>query len=184
MKGKSIEATTASAAGEPCAPEISRRSFLAVTAGAALARVVAGPKVAFASPQSDIDALDGMGQAELVRTKQVSALELVDACVARIERVNPSINAVVTMFFDVARAAAKRPLPPSPLSGVPYLIKDLVGFKGQRETDGSRMFADLISDDTSPERLPPSPQACCLSLTRRMPADRSACPHRAAASLD
>jgi len=150
MKSRSYETVIAPLAGVADAPELSRRSFLAVTAGAAFATAAAWPRVSLGLSPGDLDSLDALAQAELVRTKQVSALELVDACIARIERINPQINAVVTTFFDVARAAAKRPLPASPLSGVPYLIKDLVGFKGQRETDGSRMFANLISTDTSP----------------------------------
>jgi amidase len=131
-------------------PQLSRRSFLATAGGAALAAAAARPPRAFAAPPDDMALLDAMGQAELVRTRQVSALELLDACVARVQRLNPKINAVVTEFLDRARAVAKGPLPASPLSGVPYLIKDLVGVKGERMTAGSRLFAGYIAEDTSP----------------------------------
>src|SRR3546814_10959562 len=50
----------------------------------------------------------------------------------------------------MARAAAKGKLPDSPLSGVPYLIKDLDDVKGMRQTSGSRLFAKHMSDKTAP----------------------------------
>jgi amidase len=129
--------------------ELSRRSFVAAAAGAVLVAALRGiPKASAATP--DIDSLDAMGQAQLVRSGQVSALELLEACIARVERVNPRLNAITAQFLDRARAVAKGPLPSSPLAGVPYLIKDLVGFKGERMTAGSRLFADYISPDTSP----------------------------------
>ena len=51
----------------------------------------------------DLTSLDALTQAELVRTKQVKPIELVDAAIERIERLNPAINAVVTEMFDSAR---------------------------------------------------------------------------------
>jgi amidase len=73
----------------------------------------------------DLAALDAIAQAELVRRKEVTAVELVEAAIARIERVNPAINAVVIPMFEAARVAAGRPLPDGPLAGVPFLLKDL-----------------------------------------------------------
>ena len=69
--------------------------------------------------------LDAIAQAELVRRREVSALELVDAAIARIESIDPYLNAVVTPLFDAAREVASQPLPAGPLSGVPFLLKDL-----------------------------------------------------------
>jgi amidase len=51
--------------------------------------------------------LDATEQAELVRRKEVSPLELVDAAIIRIEKVNPQLNAVITPLFDKARAQAQ-----------------------------------------------------------------------------
>ena len=51
--------------------------------------------------------LDATEQAELVRCKEVSPLELVDAAITRIEKVNPQLNAVITPLFDKARAQAQ-----------------------------------------------------------------------------
>src|SRR5579872_3376072 len=132
------------------APEWSRRSFLGTAGGAALAAAVGLRRVTFASASSELDTLDAVGQAELVRTRQASPLELLDACVARLERVNPQINAVVSEFLDRARKTDKGSLPKSPLSGVPYLIKDLVGVKAEKMTAGSRLLSEYKSPDTSP----------------------------------
>jgi amidase len=75
--------------------------------------------------------LDAMAQAELVRTKQVSPRELVDAAIAGIERVNPRLNAVITPMFDKARALANSGhLGDGPFRGVPFLLKDLVCASG------------------------------------------------------
>jgi amidase len=71
--------------------------------------------------------LDATGQADLVRRKEASARELVDAAIARIERINPKINAVIIPLFEKARALADSPdLPAGPFRGVPFLLKDLV----------------------------------------------------------
>lgn len=70
--------------------------------------------------------LDATAQAELVRQRQVSPLELVDAAIANIEALNPRLNAVITPLFDQARALAKSgAIPDGPFRGVPFLLKDL-----------------------------------------------------------
>ncbi len=73
--------------------------------------------------------LDATAQAELVRDRQVSASELVEHAITRIERVNPQLNAVITPLFDQARAYARSPeLPDGPFRGVPFLVKDLMAY--------------------------------------------------------
>jgi len=90
--------------------------------------------------------LDATAQAELVRTKQVKPLELVDAAIARIERLNPSVNAVVTPMYDEARELAAGPLPDGPFAGVPFLLKDLGAlYRGARYTAGSAFLKDWVS---------------------------------------
>ncbi|WP_439814157.1 amidase [Zavarzinia sp. CC-PAN008] len=93
---------------------------------------------------------DGLGQADLVRRGEVSASELVDAAIARIEAVDGQINAVVTRLFERARAQAKQPLGDGPFAGVPSLIKDLDDLAGSRNSFGSRMFHDNQSVGTEP----------------------------------
>ena len=98
---------------------------------------------------TDLAELDAIGQAELVRTGAASPLELVDAAIARIERLNPILNAVVAPLFDQARASAARPLPnpDSVLAGVPFLLKDLgATLAGTPQANGSRAFRGRISD--------------------------------------
>lgn len=93
---------------------------------------------------------DGLGLAELVRRRAVTPLELVEACIARIERHNPALNAVVHLAADEARATAKGKLPDSPFAGVPFLIKDLgQRVKGWPRTSGSVYAAvDADPDDS------------------------------------
>ena len=89
--------------------------------------------------------LDATAQADLVRRKQVKPIELVDAAIERIERLNPSINAVVTPMYDIAREAASGPLPEGPFTGVPFLLKDLSApYAGVRLTSGSTFSKDYV----------------------------------------
>jgi amidase len=69
--------------------------------------------------------LDATGQAELVRTKEISPAELVDAAIGRMEQLNPELNAVIHELFDRARGEAAGELPDGPFRGVPFLLKDL-----------------------------------------------------------
>jgi amidase len=73
-------------------------------------------------PLSDLDAT---ATAELVKRGDVTPVELVDAAIARIERSNAELGAVIWPMYDEAREVAKSP-PPGPFRGVPILIKDLV----------------------------------------------------------
>jgi amidase len=75
----------------------------------------------------DLAWIDAVGQAELVRSKECSPLDLVDAAIARIERLDPYLNAVIHRMYDKARTAAEsNDLPDGPFRGVPFLMKDAV----------------------------------------------------------
>jgi amidase len=94
--------------------------------------------------------LDAVGQAELVRRREASALELVDAAIARVEALNPRLNCLATPMFEEARKTARGELPPGLLSGVPYMVKDLgQSCAGVRQTDGSRALRDYVARDDS-----------------------------------
>lgn len=94
---------------------------------------------------------DALGLAELVQKSEVSALELVDAAIERIERHNGALNAVVYKAYDQARQVAKSDLPAGPFRGVPFLIKDLgAQVQGWPRTSGSN-FAQVASDDEDSE---------------------------------
>jgi amidase len=71
--------------------------------------------------------LDATAQAALVRRGDVTPIELVDAAIARIERLNPRLNAVIHEHFERARGEARGTLPDGPFRGVPFLLKDLAG---------------------------------------------------------
>ncbi len=98
----------------------------------------------------DLTTLDALTQAELVRTKQVKPIELVDAAIERIERLNPAINAVVTEMFDSARQTALGSIPDGPFTGVPFLMKDfLAEYAGVPFSESSRFLEGYIPDRDS-----------------------------------
>ncbi len=99
---------------------------------------------------NDIALLDATAQAELVRSQQEKPIELVDAAIERIERLNPTLTAVITPMYDEARKVASGPLPDGPFAGVPFLLKDLLAeYAGVRMTEGSAFLGDYVSDHDS-----------------------------------
>ncbi len=105
---------------------------------------------------SDYRKHDALALADLVRTKQVTAQELLDAALARSREVNPKINAIVLDHEDVARRALKDGLPQGPLTGVPYLLKDLGAALKGTVTTGSLSYAReavATADSTYVERV-------------------------------
>lgn len=95
----------------------------------------------------EVQGLDATAQAELVRTKQVTPIELLESAIEQIERLNPAVNAVITTMYDEGRAMAAGALPDGPFTGVPFLLKDggAAGFAGVRASSGSRYLLDYIS---------------------------------------
>ena len=89
---------------------------------------------------AEYDRYDALGLAELVAKGEVTALELVDTAIARIEALNPRLNAVIFTDFDGARERAKGSLPDGPFKGVPFLLKDILGdLAGWPTRNGSRL---------------------------------------------
>jgi amidase/6-aminohexanoate-cyclic-dimer hydrolase len=74
---------------------------------------------------TDYDTHDALGLAELVARGEVTPVELLEAALARLEEVNPRINAIAHLAVDAATAAIDRGLPEGPFRGVPFLLKDL-----------------------------------------------------------
>ena len=92
------------------------------------------------------ESYDGLGLAELVGKGEVSPSELVEESIARIERHNPKLNAVIYKAFDEARTAAKGKLSDGPFRGVPFLIKDIdLPVKGWPMTNGSAYLRNNVS---------------------------------------
>ncbi len=136
---------------------MSRRDFLALgvttTAVGGLAGLPDSQAAAAAAPSTDLVRLTATEAAERVRQGSVSALDLVNACLARIEQVNPRLNAVVSMRADEARRDAERAdaaraagAPLGPLHGVPMTIKDSFDTAGLRSTYGTTGRASYVPD--------------------------------------
>jgi amidase len=90
--------------------------------------------------------LDATAQAKLVRRREVTPLELVDAAIDRVERLNPRLNAVITPMFELARATARGMLPEGPFTGVPFLMKDLgPEYAGVGMTEGTAFLRGYVS---------------------------------------
>jgi amidase len=90
---------------------------------------------------------DALGLAALVKKGEVTASELLDAAIERVDRVNPRVNAVITRMFDEARRTIASGLPKGPFEGVPFLLKDLLSaYAGVRLTSGTRYHAGYVPD--------------------------------------
>jgi amidase len=84
---------------------------------------------------------DGLSQAALVTSGEVTPSELLAATIARAEAVNPRLNAITVTLYEQARAAAAGALPAGPYRGVPFLLKDIsAGLQGVPTSGASRLF--------------------------------------------
>jgi aspartyl-tRNA(Asn)/glutamyl-tRNA(Gln) amidotransferase subunit A len=106
---------------------------------------------------------DGLGAlAESFRTGARSPVEALERCLARITRLNPVVNAIVTIDVAAARTSARaselrwqQGAPLGPLDGVPVTVKDNIPVRGMRATWGSRLYADVVpqADELAIARL-------------------------------
>ena len=110
----------------------------------------------------EICRLDAVALARMIRAKEVSPVEVVDAVLARMDRLEPTLHAFCTPTPEAARAEARRVeaaiaagKPVGPLAGVPVSIKDLICTKGVRTVSGSAAYVDFVpdEDDIVVERL-------------------------------
>src|ERR1700687_4492458 len=99
---------------------------------------------------SSICFLSAIEMARLIRAKKLSAREALAAHLKQIERINPKVNAIVTLVPEMAAAAAKADEMQAhketlgPLHGLPVAHKDLLETRGVRTTFGSPLFKDYI----------------------------------------
>jgi len=94
---------------------------------------------------AEYDRRDGVGLAELVRSGEATALELVEEALRRADRVNPALNAIIHRMDARARREAAAAVPDGPFRGVPFLIKDLVALvAGEPFRAGSRLLRDFV----------------------------------------
>ena len=101
---------------------------------------------------------DALTLARQIRAKEISPVAVVEAVLQRIEALQPTVNAFITVTADEARDAARRAeaavvagAPLGPLHGVPFSVKDLLFTRGARCTMGSRIFRDQVpAEDAVP----------------------------------
>jgi len=149
-----------------CADGITRREFGRRLGAAAFAAgtsinstdrwAMAGEDGSVHAP-SDLCFTSATELAAMLRSKKVSAREVMQAHLAQIERVNPAVNSIVTLVADRAMADAAaadeelaRGKLRGPLHGLPIAHKDLVETKGIRTTFGSPFYRDHIPDADAP----------------------------------
>jgi aspartyl-tRNA(Asn)/glutamyl-tRNA(Gln) amidotransferase subunit A len=102
-------------------------------------------------PRSNVSQLGLSEASQLVRNKNVSPVELTHECLSRIERLNPKLNAFITVTADSALAEARQAEGEiqhdgwrGPLHGIPIALKDLLDTAGVRTTGGSGVFKDRV----------------------------------------
>lgn len=99
---------------------------------------------------ADFARMDAHQIASHIRKGDMTAGEALNQSIAIVNQVNPAINAVVTPAFDMAaERAASMPMD-GVLAGVPFLLKDLLDFKGVRCTQGSRLLLENVSETSAP----------------------------------
>src|SRR6516162_1110949 len=124
----------------------SRRDFLAAGVGAAAWALTP----VFGQTQ-DLTELTLKKASELLRSKAISPVELTQACLRRIEKYNPSVNAFITVTGESAKATAReieaeqrRGRWRGPLHGIPIASKDNIDTAGVRTTGASELFKDRV----------------------------------------
>lgn len=104
--------------------------------------------MAFTFPE--YESFDGLGLANLVKRKIISPQELLAAAIERIEKYNPSLNAVIHSMYEKARDAVQNNLSDGLFQGVPFLLKDLIAdYAGEPMRMGSRFTKEFISTHDS-----------------------------------
>src|SRR5213080_4945853 len=94
--------------------------------------------------------------ASLIRSREVSPVEVIDAHLRRIESINPSLNAIVTLAEDAidharaADSALSKGERAGPLHGVPFTVKDTIDTRGLRTTSGSQIRAHHVPERDAP----------------------------------
>ena len=101
----------------------------------------------------DISNLTIQHLSKLIASREISCLEVVDATIERIKKVNPKLNAFITILDESARREAmhadsliKQGKYLGPLHGIPISLKDLIYINGVRSTSGSKILSDFVPD--------------------------------------
>ncbi len=138
---------------------LTRRAFIVQTGAASIATAMTTQ----AQSSSELCFKDAVELAQMMRTKKVSAVEVMTAFLAQIKRVNPQVNAIPTFIGEEAALRAAKDADdrlakgqtPLALHGFPHAVKDLAATAGIRTTWGSPIYQDFVptSDDLFVQRL-------------------------------
>ncbi len=123
---------------------ITRRAATLLLAGAA-----APLPAAARAPADPLLKEDATGLAALIRRKEITPAEALEASIARTERLEPRISALTVKAYERARAQLAAAAPSGPFAGVPFLIKDLNDVKGLPTAFGSRVSGPSPAPVTS-----------------------------------
>lgn len=142
---------------------MSRRSFLDASLASIAGLVLGGQRLASSASPARARAVpltDGLtylsveAVSALVKSKQVSPVELTRACLARIEALNPSLNAFITLMAESALADSRRAESEvqhgrwlGPLHGIPIALKDLIDTAGVKTTAASALFQNRVPQE-------------------------------------
>jgi aspartyl-tRNA(Asn)/glutamyl-tRNA(Gln) amidotransferase subunit A len=131
--------------------DLSRRAFIAMTALGAVGSVAFVSTKATSESATDLTMLSIQEAAEQIRRRQISPVELTNACLTRIERLDPVLNAFITVTAESAFASAReaeveiqRGRWCGPLHGIPIALKDLFDTAGVRTTAASGVFKNRV----------------------------------------
>src|SRR5690349_18538364 len=91
----------------------------------------------------NLASLSLMNQRDLVKNREMTASELAQACYRQIERLNPTLNAFITVI-PIDKGSESGLTGSLPLSGIPIAVKDIYETRGIRTTGGSRFFAEHV----------------------------------------
>ena len=95
---------------------------------------------------SEFGKFDALGLAELVRNGEVSADEVMETAIERIDKVMPALNFVSVKCYEHGRSLAKGDIANGPFMGVPYLLKDsFMDYEGTVSTQCCRIFENSVS---------------------------------------
>lgn len=101
----------------------------------------------------EYESYDAVGLAGLVSSGEITAIDLVEAAIERVERLNPSLNAVIAKHYERARRLAETGNRGGPFLGVPFLTKDLANVAGDVVSYGSVFFRSYRPETTDEFQL-------------------------------
>lgn len=106
-------------------------------------------KSASMADQRELLGFDGLGLSALIGAGEVTADEVLDATIARVEALDGTINAVIDRAFDRARDLIPAVRGDAPFAGIPTFVKDLIDVEGLRRSEGSRLQMGNISESSA-----------------------------------